>query len=244
MGFDLALGGLVLITAIRGWLKGFLVQAIRLAGLVASVYVAVPVRDECKPYVVAYLPTLRPELIDRLLWWCSALVSYFVLVGVASLIVAVARRPIYGIAEPNRGDQLAGFGLGLVKGLVAAAFVVAGLQKYAAPHIARVAWAEEQSQSSTAWEWNQRYRPAARIWATPAVRQFVAHVQRMGLNSPASQPEAEAEVEKPVQTASRAPKLEVPATPDDTAGLDPELVRAVEQIRVELQALEAASSPK
>ena len=42
MGLDLALGGLVLISAIRGWLKGFLVQAIRLAGLVASVYAAGP----------------------------------------------------------------------------------------------------------------------------------------------------------------------------------------------------------
>ena len=239
MGLDLALGGLVLITAIRGWLKGFLVQAIRLAGLIASVYVAVPVRDECKPYVVGYLPTLRPELIDRLLWWVSAVVSYFVLVGAASLVVAVARRPTLGIAEPNRGDQFAGFALGVAKGLVLAAFVVAGLQKYGKPHVARVTWAQEQAQGSTAWEWNEQYRPAARIWATPAVQQFVTHIQKMGLNRPSDKAGPEAEAEKPLRTASRTPKLEVPASLD-TTDLDPELAQTVESIREDIRALEAA----
>src|SRR4051794_4161085 len=79
MGLDLALGGLVLLTAIRGWLKGFLVQAIRLTGLVSSVYLAAPVRDQVKPYLAGYLPTMRPEVLDRLMWWGSLVVSYFVL---------------------------------------------------------------------------------------------------------------------------------------------------------------------
>ena len=83
MGLDLALGGLVLFVAIRGWFRGFVVQAIRLGGLVAAAYAAVPVRDQAKPYALEYFPAMRPELVDRILWWVSAAVSYFVIVGVA-----------------------------------------------------------------------------------------------------------------------------------------------------------------
>src|SRR5262245_59554441 len=108
MGLDLALGGLVLFTAFRGWLRGFVIQAIRLAGLVASVYVAAPVRDEVKPYVLDYLPAMRPDLVDRILWWTAVVVSYFVIVGGASLLVAATRRRAYGLDEPNRSDQFAG----------------------------------------------------------------------------------------------------------------------------------------
>jgi uncharacterized membrane protein required for colicin V production len=210
MGLDLALGGLVLITAIRGWLKGFLIQAIRLGGLVAAVYVAAPVRDETKPYVLDYLPSIRADLVDRMLWWASAVVSYFVMVGVASLAVSMSRRKTFGIAEPNRGDQFAGLGLGLIKGLVVASFVVAGLQKYAQPQIAQLAWIQEQTKESYAWEWNEQYHPAARIWSAVPVQHFVGQIRKMGLN-PSGETEAD-ESEKSVQTASRTPQLSLQTT--------------------------------
>ena len=237
MGLDLALGGLVLLSAVRGWLKGFLIQAIKLVGLVASVYVAVPVRDPGKPYVVDYLPTMRPELVDRMLWWASAVVSYFVIVGIASLAVSVSRRQTFGIAEPNRGDQFAGLGLGLIKGLIVASFLVAALEKYAKPQIARIDWAGDQIKSSTSWDWNERYHPAAQIWSAPPVQRFVNHIQRMGLMSPPGKPEPEPE--KPMQTASRSPKLSVPLTglAPRTDGLDPEMIRSVESLKSQLDAL-------
>ncbi len=209
MGLDLALGGLVLISAIRGWLKGFLVQAIRLVALVVAVYIAAPVRDEAKPYVVEYLPTIGPELVDRLLWWTSAVVSYFVIAGVASLAVAISRRQTFGIAEPRRADQHAGFGLGMIKGLIVASFLVSSIQKYAQPQIAKVAWAQDQIKNSVAWDWNERYHPADRIWRAPPVQQFVNHIQKMGLIAPSGKPAAEPqpEPEKAMQTASRTPSL-------------------------------------
>jgi uncharacterized membrane protein required for colicin V production len=210
MGLDLALVGLVLFVAIRGWLKGFVVQAIRLAGLVAAVYAAAPVRDEVKPYLVDQLPTMRPELLDRMLWWASAVVGYFVIVGVASLIVAVSRRHTFGLAEPNRGDQFAGFGLGVLKGLVIASFVVAGLQKYGGEQIAKVDWAEAQKKESFAWMWHEQYRPAAKIWSAPPVQSFVNHIQKMGLMSLPASGKSDA-AKAAVQTASRAPSLAVPA---------------------------------
>src|SRR4051812_30165476 len=121
MGFDLALSVLILLVAIRGWLKGFVLQAIRLGGLVAAIYSADPVRDAAKPRVIDYLPTMRPDLVDRLLWWSSAVISYVVLVGLATLIVKLYRRQPFGIEERNRTDQLAGMILGAAKGLVIAA---------------------------------------------------------------------------------------------------------------------------
>lgn len=43
MGLDLALGVIILIAAFRGWLQGFVSQALRIAGLIACVYLAEPV---------------------------------------------------------------------------------------------------------------------------------------------------------------------------------------------------------
>jgi len=246
MGLDLALGGLVLLSAIRGWMKGFLVQAIRLGGLVSAVYAASPVREQAKPYVVEYLPTIQPSLLDRLLWWGSAVTSYFVIVGVASLVVGIARRPKFGMEEPNRSDQFAGFGLGIVKGLIVTSFLVAGLARYSSWTFERLSWAEKQTKESYAWEWNQKYRPASRIWTAPPVQQFVTHVQKMGLLPPESSKteEAKSEEEQPaVQTASRTPTLELPAEAESLPA-DLETARLLKDLQKQLESLgDAPQSP-
>jgi uncharacterized membrane protein required for colicin V production len=233
MVFDLALGGLVLMAAFRGWLKGFVVQAIRIGGLLAAVFVAVPVRDGIKPYAIAYLPTIRPDLVDRLFWWASAIVSYFVIVGVASLIVATSRRQQFGFNELDRNDQFAGFGLGLVKGVLVAAFLVAAIHKYAQGYLEKIPYAVDQTKESMAWYWNERYHPAARVWATTPVQQLVNHIQRMGCNKPS---EATEQPSNPVQTASRTPNLSVPGGPP--LSVDPELRHMVESLQAELRALD------
>ena len=64
MGLDLALGGLVLLAAIRGWFKGFVMQAVRLSGLVACVYAADPIRDQVRPRVLA-VPLGHAARADR-----------------------------------------------------------------------------------------------------------------------------------------------------------------------------------
>ncbi len=251
MGFDLALGCLVLLNAVRGWLKGFLIQATQLGGLVACVYVADPLRDLARPEVAKYLPTIAPGLMDRLLWWSSAVVAYIVMVGVASLVIKMHRRQPFGDREADRTDQFGGFLLGMAKGLLVAAFLSAGLEKYAIKAIQGVDWAEAQAKTSTVLKWNAEYRPVARIWALPPVQFYVAHVRRMGLNAPSHQPaepkpEPEAKLEPdPVQTASRPPRLAVPQAEvnvPDVSGLSRELDRKFQAIEDELHALEAPKS--
>src|SRR6516162_5493091 len=128
MGLDVALGVVILIAAIRGWLQGFIYQFIRIGGLIACVYLAAPVRDQVKPHVRGYLPSIPPDLADRLLWWVSASATYIVLVGALTLVLKMTRRPeIPGmIPQRSRNDQFAGFLLGIAKGGLIAAFLVAG----------------------------------------------------------------------------------------------------------------------
>jgi uncharacterized membrane protein required for colicin V production len=221
MGLDLGLGVIILIAAFRGWLQGFVTQAVRIGGLIACVYLAEPVRDYAKPYVFAYLPTIQPELVDRILWWVSAVVTYVVLVGLVTLVIKMTRRPeIPGIRESGRNDQFAGFLLGAAKGLLVACFLTAGVEKYALKYIGVMPWAEEQVKTSWAIKCNEQYRPVARIWSSTPVKHYVAQIHRMGLQDPAgpSQPAAgdQPTDSQPVQTASRAPKLEVPAGDADT----------------------------
>jgi len=214
MGLDVALGVVILIAAIRGWLQGFVYQAIRIAGLVACIYLAAPVRDQAKPYVVAYLPTIHPDVVDGLLGWVSAAVSYVVLVGLTTLVIKITRRPeIPGIApQSNRNDQFAGFLFGAAKGLLLAAFMTAGIQKYALTQVATIAWADQQVKTSLALSWNQQYQPAAKIWQSPPVQHFVSRVQRIGLQGSAEgpgRPDAKVGDSPVAQTASR------PTDPED-----------------------------
>lgn len=235
MGLDLALGLLVLATAVRGYLRGFVLQAIRLGGLVLCVYAADPVRDLAKPEVLPYLPSIKPALVDRGLWWASAILSYVVLVGLATLAVKLYRRQPYGLDEANRNDQLAGAMLGLAKGLVVAAFLASAIDTYALKSFKRMpSWVDAQAKESTALAWNQQYRPAARIWGSDPVRHYVSHVKRMGLNPPGTK--ADKVEETPVKTASRTPRLEL-SSPENS-GIDPEVLEAVEAIKEELHKVE------
>ena len=129
MGLDIGLGILVLVSAIRGWYKGFFRQVITLAALVGCVYLADPLRDLARPYAKSNFPSIAPDVLDRLLWWSSGVAWYLVMSGVAlSILKSVRRRP-YGDPEPNRGDQGAGFALGALKGLIVASFLCAGVTK-------------------------------------------------------------------------------------------------------------------
>jgi uncharacterized membrane protein required for colicin V production len=264
MGLDVALGVVILIAAIRGWLQGFIYQVLRIGGLIACVYLAVPVRDQVKPYVLPYLPAIQADLIDRLLWWISAGLCYVVIVGVSTLLLKITKRPeIPGIPPPNnRNDQFAGFLLGIAKGALVGAFLVAGLQRFALEQIQSIPWAEAQAKTSLAIQWDRQYHPAVKIWNSVPVRHFVNHVRRMGLQSPSESPPSEktdeAEDRPVVKTARRAPsdapgkaarttetQGAPPALPapkaSDLKGIDPELKHDAKQLEA---ALDATAKPK
>lgn len=264
MGLDVALGVIILIAAIRGWIQGFLHQFIRIGGLIACVYLADPVRDQAKPYIVRYLPAIPMDRMDQLLWWVSAGVTYVVLVGASTLALKMTRRPEIPGMPPlrSRNDQFAGFLLGIAKGGLVAAFLAAGLEKYGLKQIEMVSWAHEQARSSQALVWNGQYHPASRIWESVPVRHFVNHIQRMGLQGSASSlptdAKENAEDRPVVQTARRgsaegpgkaargresesSPPV-TPAPPSVRAtSTDPEVEQAIDEIKA---ALDAAAEPR
>jgi hypothetical protein len=208
MGLDLVLAFVVLIGAIRGWLRGFILQAVQLAGLVVCTYEAGPLRDFAKPHLEGYLRGIRPDLFDRLLWWVACVLSYVVTVGLATWLVRVYRRRPYGEPDLYRGDQAAGFLLGAAKSALIVILLIAAVEKYALSHLKGLKWAEDQASSSRALTWSEKYQPLARIWAWPPVQTFANHVQKMGLSPPAAQ----AEAEQPVRTAGAGTRpLALPA---------------------------------
>jgi uncharacterized membrane protein required for colicin V production len=264
MGLDLALGVVILISAFRGWFRGFISQAVRIGGLIACVYLADPIRDYAKPRVLPYLPTIPPDLVDRVLWWVSAVLTYVVLVGMVTLVIKMSRRPeIPGLIETHRNDQFAGFLLGLVKGALVAIFLTAGIQKFALTQIQSISWADEQARNSHALKWNEQYQPAARIWKSQPVSHFVNHIQRMGLENPAEEKPAPEDGnspsagDAPLQTASRTPDREAERsnqTPNPSGSgadsprvkyhlLDPELAKAAEDIKTQSKTPAADKSP-
>lgn len=241
MGLDLALGAVVLIAAIRGWMRGFVSQAIRIAGFVACFYLAGPVRDQARPYVLARLPKVDPALMDRILWWSSAAAAYIVVVGVATLLIKVARRPdASGKSEARRDDQFAGFLLGAGKGGIAAVFLLSVIQKYAGELQGRVDWLDKATAGSKAIEWNQKYEPAPKIWESTPVRRFVEHIQRNGLVKPAESPaagtpEGQVAEARDLESPRPIPRLELP-DPSVASDFDPDVLADLERFKAERNA--------
>lgn len=237
MGLDIALGLMILLGAIRGWFRGFVLQAIRLGGLVGSVYAAATVREMARPYVVPYLASIRPDLLDRMLWWASAATCYVLTVALAGMAVKLQRRRPYGEPEPNRLDQLAGFLLASAKGAVVVAFLLAGLNKYALAWVRQVPWADEQARTSQVLAWNDNYHPADRIWAAPPVQQFVAQIRQMGVSGPVALPDIQIDNPGPLQaraTSPRTPRLDLPTNPDPgSPDFVAEIDRAMKRIEAE-----------
>ena len=142
----------------------------------------------------------------------SAGLSYVVLVGGFPRSLAeddeAAGDPRDAPCRGVANDRFAGFLLGIAKGGLVAAFLVAGLEKYGLKQIEMIPWAHEQARSSHALVWNGQYRPASRVWESVPVRHFVYQFQRMGLEGSASSPSTDAtkDGDRPVvQTARRGP---------------------------------------
>jgi hypothetical protein len=236
MGLDIALGIMVLLGAIRGWLRGFVLQGIRLGGLVGCVYAADPIRDYARPYILPYLSNIPVNLLDRMLWWVSALVAYMAMVGLSTLAVKLYRKRPYGEPEPNRPDQFAGMLLAAAKTAIYAAFLVASLEKYGLVWIKQTSWANDLAKESVALTWQERYRPSEKIWAAAPVQHFITHVVQQGIKAPSSEPGPAPEATvPPVQTAdSRPPRLDLPTA----ESLDPKSADFTRKFDEELQKLD------
>jgi len=209
MGLDVTLGLMVLLAGTRGWFRGFVLQAIRLGALVACIYAADPIRDVTRPYARQHIPTMRPELLDKLLWWTAAVVAYVVLSGVATWIVQAYRRRPHVDLDRNMADEGAGFLLGAAKGFVAASFLASGIERYSANYLKEVAWAHEQVETSHAMAWAREVHPAERFWQAQPVRRLVAQVSRGGLDMPEPEPEARTEA-RALPTSESPQPMELP----------------------------------
>lgn len=242
MGLDLALAAVILFSGIRGWLRGFVSQAVRIAGFVGCFYLADVARDQARPYVLERLPKIEPELLDRLLWWVCAVVCYVVTVGLVTLAIKLSRRPDpAGSPGARRDNQFAGFAFGATKGALIAIFLAAGVHKHARDVPPQADWITRQLEGSMALEWTERHQPAPRIWESPPVRRFVEHIRRNGLGqapdeSP-SDPDDEPTELRAASDFRKPPPLEWAAGDAPGASneldLDPEFVRELQRYQAD-----------
>ena len=215
MGLDVVLGVIVLLAALRGWFRGFTSQAVGIASFIVCFYLAGPVREEIRPYVIPNLPLVAPWLLDCIFWWVSAVIAYIVTRAVLSLAVRLMRTPPEpGEPMPWREDRIGGMFLGVGKGLIVAALLSALVLKFDEDLARHASWAQRQTKGSFALKWSQQYRPVPRIWAAPPVRHFVEHIQRNGMGQKTeTEPAKEVAERTPVdaQASGVSPRLDLPA---------------------------------
>lgn len=223
MGLDIVLGVVTLLSAIRGYFKGFLRQVIQLAALVGCVYLADPVRDLARPYALDYLPAIDAAILDKILWWTAAVLSYVFTSGLALSLLKLAQRRNDPDEEVRRGDSGLGFLLGAVKGALLVLFVAWGLTSHTERYVNAGGWVGEQVQTSKVLELSIEHRPAERIWRSDPVQNFVAHIRLRGFNGSgptlptpperglAREPMPVESAPPPDRVASRPKVLEIPA---------------------------------
>lgn len=252
MGVDVTLGVLILIGAVRGWFKGFILQVISLTALLSSVYLADPIRDFARPYAQEHFPGIRMELLDKLLWWCAAVIAALVIGGLGKGILKAYRSRSYADPEPNRGDQGAGFLFGGLKAALVAVFIAAAVAKYAPKYLKAGDAISEQIQTSHALVWTNQYHPAERIWTSAPVQSFVAHVRRRGFwtdapnrDEPTAAETADTDAPNPASPPARSaqaagrPKT-LALSPRGRPTLDPDSPEFLRQLDQELRGLDQA----
>jgi hypothetical protein len=129
------------------------------------------------------MPAINPDLMDRILWWIAAVVSYVLLVGLATLAIQLSRTPLPKDSplSARHEDQIGGLIIGLVKGLLVAASLATVAVSYTPELTQNVPWIKRQCNGSYALAWTAIYRPISRLWETVPVRNFVEHITRNGL---------------------------------------------------------------
>lgn len=231
MGLDIALGIVVLLAGIRGWFKGFIRQVIPLVALVGCVYLADPVRELARPYAREYFPTVGAPVLERLLWWSAAVLSYLVTTGIAFSILKSMKKKTYGDPEPNRTDQGAGFTFGVVKGLIIASCLASAVRSYAPGYYEKAPFVEDQAKGSRSMAWAEKYHPAETLWKSQPVQAFVGRVKNRGLwsdgevapeklknEAPKTETARPAATSEPLRTASEKPKtLSIPRLDPDSS---------------------------
>lgn len=214
MGLDLVLGAIVLLAAVRGWFRGFTSQAVRIVSFIACFYLAGPIREEIRPYIVPRLGAIDPALVDRIFWWVSAVIGYVLMLAFLSLSIKMMTVPPEpGEPKIRKPDRFGGMLLGVGKGLIVAALLGAAVLKFSEDLARHVPWAERQTQGSIALRWTQQYQPVPRVWAAPPVRHFVEHIQRNGLGHTIDAEPAKAVADRTAgdSTASNSlPRLDLP----------------------------------
>ena len=180
MGLDIVLGVVVLLAGVRGWYKGFVRQAIPLAALVGCIYLADPVRELARPYAREYFQKIQVDVLDKILWWTSAVVSYLVTSGGGFWVAKSFRKKTYGEPEPNRTDQGAGFALGVAKGLIVASLMASAVVNFGEKFYPQAPFAEKQAKESKATEFAEKYHPAETLWRSQPVQAVVARVKSRG----------------------------------------------------------------
>lgn len=184
MGLDIAMGLVVLVWAIRGYLRGFVLQAIRLAGLAICPFLADPIRDYLQPQLAPQFPTIGPELLSRLIWWSASVLTFVAMTGLGGLTFRMSRRRTLGESEPSYADQGAGFLLGLAKGLILAIALTALINQFGVDQLKSIAWADEQLKTSQALALAKQYEPARKLWELPPIQAYVGQVRRNGSLAP------------------------------------------------------------
>jgi hypothetical protein len=224
MGLDIGLAVVILLAGVRGWFRGFAFQAVQLACLVGTLFLAAPVRDLARPYAREAFPSIDPPSLDKLLWWTAAVVGYVALTGAGYSLVRFHRKRAFADLEPRRGDQGAGFALGALKGAVVVAFVASSLAARSDAYLKSGGWSAQQVQTSRALALAVQHRPAEAIWQSRPVQALVTLVRREGLGETLSNPtppgpvpapdahdlEPSAVQPPPIQTAQRPLALPAP----------------------------------
>lgn len=178
MGFDIAIGIVLLLGAIRGFKKGFARQILTISSIVIAFVFAKTLAERLASPLAKFLQDYPDQISESIVYTGSLLGIFLTINLVGTLYLYVYRTRTMGVNVPSVQDRI----VGILVGVVVAGFVGCVLiaQYERLPSMIRENDAvQSHYTASHGVKLAQEHRIAARVWETPEVQRTYEHMGRL-----------------------------------------------------------------
>lgn len=178
MGFDIAIGIVLLLGAVRGFKKGFARQILTLTSLILAFVFAKPLAERLAGPLAGPLEQF-PEAVAESMVYTGSLLGLFLVVNLfGTLYLYVYRTRSLGVNAPSLQDRIVGVFVGVAVGGFIACVLISQVSRL--PAMVRESdIVQTHFTGSRGVKLAMEYQISTRVWETPEVQRAYLHAGRL-----------------------------------------------------------------
>lgn len=178
MGFDIAVGIVLFLGAVRGFKKGFARQILTVSSLVIALVFADPLAKHFPKQVHKLVEDYPADIAESMLGTGALLLIFLLINGAGTLYLYVYRTRSLGVNTPSLGDRIVGIGMGVA---IAAFIACIGIAtyRYLPSTIRENDLVQSHYEKSRAIKLAEENQIAEKVWETQEVQRAYLHMGRL-----------------------------------------------------------------